>query len=137
MLFSSKDINGNTIETLAVTASSTSAQAVVTSATPVTVTNPLGPAPPTVYSYTTVDGNGNTEVIVDTFTPTYQPTVYPTSYLPGTILAWSDFTSLYMTATSKSNASSQAPFTVGAAALWSSVATVMAMGLGVRLVGLL
>ncbi|TCD65558.1 hypothetical protein EIP91_002522 [Steccherinum ochraceum] len=52
-----------------------------------------GPAPPTVYQYTTTDANGNTVAIQDTFTPTFGPTQPPSAPASGTILSFSQWLS--------------------------------------------
>lgn len=122
------------------------ATATVTSVPPaITGTNTVGPAPPTIYSYTTTDADGDTIVVTETFTPTYQPTVYPTSYISATVLAYSDWTSLYLkptgsgasSATAASGASSRLAFDGASSLLWTGAATIFGVVAGIRAVGLL
>ncbi|KAG8998149.1 hypothetical protein FRB94_010405 [Tulasnella sp. JGI-2019a] len=141
------DANGLPLSTAFVTSTAVAApvvnpNAAATNTVPIPVTNPLGPAPVTTYVYTSIDVNGNPNVITATFTPTYQPTVYPTSYRPATILAYSDFTSLYKiaSATAGSVAASgarRAAFEGIAPLLWSGAATIAAFIAGARLVAVL
>ncbi|KAH7341648.1 hypothetical protein B0J17DRAFT_647396 [Rhizoctonia solani] len=79
-------------------------QAVPTTANAVTTTTPRvvgqpeptgGEAGPTIYTYTTVDANGNTQILVDTYTPTYDVTTVPFSPSAGTILPYDQYTSIY------------------------------------------
>ncbi|CAE6492770.1 unnamed protein product [Rhizoctonia solani] len=79
-------------------------QAVPTTANAVTTTTPrvvgqpdptTGEAGPTIYTYTTVDANGNTQIFVDTYTPTYDVTTVPFSPSAGTILPYDQYTSIY------------------------------------------
>ncbi|KAG8687178.1 hypothetical protein FRC11_007641 [Ceratobasidium sp. 423] len=90
--------------TSAATAPLTTSQAVQTSANAVTTTTPrvvgqpqptTGVAGPTIYTYTTVDGNGNTQILTDTYTPTYDVTTVPHSAPAGTIIPYDQYTSIY------------------------------------------
>ncbi|KAG8752860.1 hypothetical protein FRC11_007947 [Ceratobasidium sp. 423] len=90
--------------TPAATAPLTTSQAIQTSANAVTTTTPrvvgqpqptTGVAGPTIYTYTTVDGNGNTQILTDTYTPTYDVTTVPHSAPAGTIIPYDQYTSIY------------------------------------------
>ncbi|KAJ1307662.1 hypothetical protein OPQ81_001755 [Rhizoctonia solani] len=115
----STDLNGNTIVVTAPVAGSTvpalttpglttssvaTSQAAQTTPNAVTTTTPrvvgqpgptTGEAGPTIYTYTTVDGNGNTQTLVDTYTPTYDVTTVPYSAPAGTIIPYDQYTSIY------------------------------------------
>ncbi|KAH8093712.1 hypothetical protein BXZ70DRAFT_948921 [Cristinia sonorae] len=69
-----------------------------------------GPAPPTVYQYTTVDADGDTVVLHDTYTPTYAPSVPPIATGTGTILDYSQWLSAVGTNTPSAFASSSVPW---------------------------
>jgi len=138
------DANGLPLSTAFVTSTAVAVPAAapaVTANVPVVVTNPLGPAPVTTYAYTTIDADGNAAVVTATFTPTYQPTVYPTSYRAATILAYSDFTSLYNIASATADVAGagtrRAAFEGFTPLLWSGAATFAALVGGARLVAML
>ncbi|KAG8931767.1 hypothetical protein FRC03_004439 [Tulasnella sp. 419] len=76
-------------------AATTTSTAVITPAPQSTAPSVVGPDPPTTYTYTTFDENGNLITVVDIFTPTYKPTTWPISKKSGSILAYSDYTRLY------------------------------------------
>ncbi|KAG8886417.1 hypothetical protein FRB97_004952 [Tulasnella sp. 331] len=135
-------LSDSTVPVLASTTTPIPAVPVVTTGPPPAAAGPLGPAPVTTYVYTSIDDSGNQNVVTATFTPTYQPTVYPTSYQPATILAWSDFTSLYgaktATATGATGAGTQRlAFAGGSAFLWTGAATMAAFLAGARMVAML
>jgi len=149
------DGNGNTIgtaslsQTVATAATTTAtsqavaAPVVATTAAPVVVTNPLGPAPVTTFTYTSWDASGNPAVFTAIFTPTYQPTVFPTSYVSATILAYSDFTSLYSVTqtgsadTGSSSAARRVAFDGCSGLFWSAGATIAAVLAGARMVAMM
>ncbi|CAE6410775.1 unnamed protein product [Rhizoctonia solani] len=90
--------------TAAATAPVTTSQATQTTANAVTTTTPrvvgqpeptTGVAGPTIYTYTTVDGSGNTQTLTDTYTPTYDVTTVPHSVPAGTIIPYDQYTSIY------------------------------------------
>jgi len=149
------DINGLPLSTAIITdpndvlgeqttssaATTSAAAAVVTPPAAPVVTNALGPAPITTYTYTTVDGDGNQEVFTTIFTPTYQATVYPTSYISATIVAWSDYTKAFPVPTAgeavAGAAARRAAFEGGSALLWGGTATIAALIGGARMVALM
>ncbi|CAE6370410.1 unnamed protein product [Rhizoctonia solani] len=78
------------------------AQTTTQAAAPTTTPRVVGqPAPtaaspePTIYTYTTVDGSGNTQTFIDTYTPSYDVTTVPFSAPAGTIIPYDQYTSIY------------------------------------------
>jgi len=70
----------------------------VTTTTPRVVGQPdptTGVAGPTTYRYTTTDMNGQTIVLTDTYTPTYNVGTVSTPVVPGTIIPYDQYTSMY------------------------------------------
>ncbi|CCM04680.1 uncharacterized protein FIBRA_06866 [Fibroporia radiculosa] len=91
----------STTPTTALTTPTTS-PTTTTTTTPQVVEQPAptdGPAPATVYVYTTTNAAGGTVVLQGTFTPTFAPTTLPTPTTTGTILAYSQWLSLVGTST--------------------------------------
>lgn len=58
-------------------------------------TSTPGQVGPTTYVYTTTDQFGSKTLVTAVFTPTYEPTSPYPSVTSGTIIALSDFTSIY------------------------------------------
>ncbi|KAK0469993.1 uncharacterized protein EV420DRAFT_1497849 [Desarmillaria tabescens] len=116
-----------TATTTATTATTTLAQGGGVVGAPATTTNddPHGPTP---YTYTTVIG-GITTLIEDTFTPTFPATTPSTAPATGSIMAFSQYQSIYGTV-SASSANSAAVVLVSQKALMGLVATTVVCLLG-------
>ncbi|CAE6463929.1 unnamed protein product [Rhizoctonia solani] len=103
----------------------TTTQATAPTTTPRVVGQPaptVGSAEPTIYTYTTVDGNGNTQTFTDTYTPTYDVTTVPFSAPAGTIIPYDQYTSIYGGSTGGNQLNGAGRLWVGGGALIGAVA---------------
>ncbi|CUA78555.1 hypothetical protein RSOLAG22IIIB_13219 [Rhizoctonia solani] len=125
------------VATVPVTTALPTTQAVPTTANAVTTTTPrvvgqpeptTGEAGPTIYTYTTVDANGNTQTGVDTYTPTYDVTSVAYSAPAGTIIPYSDYTSVYGGSTAGVNQLN------GASRQWAGAGGLIGVAAGLALV---
>ncbi|KAL5634837.1 hypothetical protein ACGC1H_002759 [Rhizoctonia solani] len=87
-----------------------------------------GEAGPTIYTYTTVDANGNTQTGIDTYTPTYDVTSVAHSVPAGTIIPYSQYTSMYAGGSTGSNQIN------GAGRQWAGAGVLMGVAAGLALV---
>ncbi|CAE6455790.1 unnamed protein product [Rhizoctonia solani] len=87
-----------------------------------------GEAGPTIYTYTTVDANGNTQTSTDTYTPTYGATSVAHSVPAGTIIPYSAYTSAYGGSSTGTNQIN------GAGRRWTGAGALIGVGAGMALV---
>ncbi|EIN04937.1 hypothetical protein PUNSTDRAFT_122627 [Punctularia strigosozonata HHB-11173 SS5] len=104
----STDAAGDTVTEQILTTLTTTTTTALTTTTPTTTTTPpqgpVGEPTPTqagvtVYIYTTTDANGDTVVSSDTFTATFSSFPTTVSSFTGTVLGYSDWTSMVGTNT--------------------------------------
>ncbi|EUC54656.1 hypothetical protein RSOL_064060 [Rhizoctonia solani AG-3 Rhs1AP] len=125
------------LSTAPLTTATPTTQAAATTANAAPTTTPrvvgqpeptTGEAGPTIYTYTTVDANGNTQTGIDTYTPTYDVTSVVHSVPAGTVIPYSQYTSMYggnLTGSNQIN---------GAGRQWAGAGALMGVAAGLALV---